>query len=131
MKWNDSRRIVVPILVLAACIPIPWWGKLPTLKMLSMGLLITAMSMVVVSRGGSTATQPDASPQPAGPSDSKGLKKTAALVLLTGAMVAISFAILSRASTERWTHVWPVYLFAAAVGAFLWTLSGLITRMRK
>ena len=124
MKWKETRRYVSLILVLGALLPAPWWAEVPTLKLLSMGMLIAGMQTFRTSRRESTTVQADQARQNDGSVDRRELKRALLLVSATGTSVAVTFVVLTLSAQS-----WPVYLFAATLVAFFWTLSGLLMRL--
>jgi hypothetical protein len=124
MKWNESRRPIAQILVVAALLPVPWWRHIPVLKLLSMGMIIAAMQVLRLPRRDSASSGECVL---LGESvDKNGLWMASLPVLGAGALMAIAFFVLTHSSEMQ--H-WPVYFFAAAALIFFWTLSGLLMRL--
>jgi len=89
-----------------------------------MGMLIAGMQTFRTSRRESTTVQADQARQNDGSVDRRELKRALLLVSATGTSVAVTFVVLTLSAQS-----WPVYLFAATLVAFFWTLSGLLMRL--
>jgi polyferredoxin len=56
------------------------------------------------------------------------LTRTVILTLFFGPLAVVALFVLNSAASSGSTNAWPVYFFAAAVGAFLWTVIGIFVR---